>query len=577
MVGLSGLLLIGVQVLVSFGLGGAVVVGVAVLAALTLMPALLAVLGHRIDALPTPLLGRRRRRSAPAAAGGGFWHALALGVMRRPVLVILAVTVWLLVLGRPIASMSLALFGATDLPPAAEAQHGQDLLRAQYPRLMLDPVEVVARTPDGSPMLAPGNLARLAGLTRWLAARPNVTGVVGLLRPPAQPGQPPPDDGQLAALYAGGAYARSPALAQLVAATTSGDTTLITLATDTRLDGDQGKALIDALRAGDAAAGGGLVVSVGGIQAASLDLTRFIYGNFPRTVLLILAVTYVLLLLMFRSLLLPLKAVLTNLLSLGASYGVLVYVFQQGHLQRLLGFTSDGFLSATSPVLIFCILFGLSMDYEVFLLSRVREEWLRGGDNRDAVARGLEKTGGIITSAALLFAIVTGAFTFTTLLSTKELGLGMTVAVVVDAAVIRTLLVPATMRLLGRWNWWLPGQPLPLGTVRAGAESGGVRAAPASGGAPAVGPAAPGPRVAPLPGLAAYLTAESLWAAAARDATRPADAAGAGTPGRVAIVTQVYWLPRQTIEAPDPAAKHPARRAAAPLRRAPIRRAPVRR
>jgi putative drug exporter of the RND superfamily len=130
-------------------------------------------------------------------------------------------------------------------------------------------------------------------------------------------------------------------------------------------------------------------------------------------------------------------------------------------LRFLLGFTSDGFVDSTIPILLFCILFGLSMDYEVFLLSRIHEEWLRTHNNRYAVARGLEKTGGVITNAALLFVIVTGAFTFTRLVITKEIGLGMTTAVLVDATIIRTLLVPATMRLLGRWNWWLPGRPLP--------------------------------------------------------------------------------------------------------------------
>jgi RND superfamily putative drug exporter len=140
---------------------------------------------------------------------------------------------------------------------------------------------------------------------------------------------------------------------------------------------------------------------------------------------------------------------------------VLIFVFQWGHFSNLLNFTSNGFLDSTIPILLFCILFGLSMDYEVFLLSRIREEWLRTGKNRLAVETGLEKTGGVITNAALLFVIVTGAFTFTRVTSTKEIGLGMTAAVLVDATIIRSLLVPATMRLLGRWNWWLPGRPLP--------------------------------------------------------------------------------------------------------------------
>jgi len=165
----------------------------------------------------------------------------------------------------------------------------------------------------------------------------------------------------------------------------------------------------------------------------------------------------VLLLLMFRSLLLPLKAILMNVLSISAAYGVLVFVFQWGHFSNILSFTSSGFIDSLLPIVLFCVLFGLSMDYEVFLLSRVREEWLRTHDNTLAVARGLEKTGSVITNAALLFVMVTVAFTFASLIVTKEIGLGMTVAILVDATIIRTLLVPATMRLLGKWNWWLPG------------------------------------------------------------------------------------------------------------------------
>jgi len=243
--------------------------------------------------------------------------------------------------------------------------------------------------------------------------------------------------------------------------TTNGNTTLITVMTKAKVDSSEGKALVDDLRAGDKSAAQGLTVLVGGEQADSLDFTHYLYGNFPWAILFILVATYLLLLLMFRSVFLPLKAILMNVLSVSACLGLLVFIFQWGNFSNILGFTSEGFLDSVIPILLFCILFGLSMDYEVFLLSRVREEWLRTHQNRWAVARGLEKTGGVITNAALLFVIVAGAFTFTSLVVTKEMGLGMAVAVLVDATIIRTLLVPATMRLLGRWNWWLPGKPLP--------------------------------------------------------------------------------------------------------------------
>jgi len=204
----------------------------------------------------------------------------------------------------------------------------------------------------------------------------------------------------------------------------------------------------------------GLTVLVGGMQATYVDFDRYLYSHFPGAILVILCASFVLLLVMFRSLLLPLKAILMNVLSVGAAYGVLVFVFQWGHFAGVLDFTSSGFVDSLIPILLFCILFGLSMDYEVFLLSRIREEWMRTRNNTLAVARGLEKTGSVITNAAFMFMVVTVAFTFTTIIVTKEMGLGMTIAVLVDATIIRSLLVPATMRLLGRWNWWLPGQRL---------------------------------------------------------------------------------------------------------------------
>jgi RND superfamily putative drug exporter len=473
-IGFVGLLLIGLQFMTSFGIGGAVVVATAVTAALTLLPALLSVLGPRVNALRVPLLARllsarQRRAEASGREHQGFWHTWALAVMRRPLLTIVGVTVLLVGLGWPIFSMSLSAYGsASSLPARADSTIGANILKAQLSLPTGAPVYLVAESPDGSSMLGAANLGHVDTLSRWLAAQPHVTGVVSLTSLPATstaPGMPasaPPTLEQLSALYASGAYQQSPALARLVHGTTSGATTLLTATTDAQVDTPAGKALLTALRAGDRGAAGGLRVWVGGEQASSTDFTSYVYGNFPRTILFILLATFALLLLMFRSVLLPLKAVLMNVLSLSASYGVLVWVFQWGHFSRFFGFTSAGNLDATVPILIFCILFGLSMDYEVFLLSRVREEWMRVRNNRYAVARGLEKTGGVITNAALLFVIVTGAFTFTSLIIMKEMGLGMTIAILVDAAVIRTLLVPATMRLLGRWNWWLPGRPVPV-------------------------------------------------------------------------------------------------------------------
>jgi RND superfamily putative drug exporter len=468
MIGFLGLIMIRIPFMISVGIGGAVVVAAAVLAALTFLPALLGVLGGHVNSLRVPLLGRffgvASRKATGTAASveeRGFWHRWAMAVMRRPVLIVLAVSALLLGMGWPVFSMNIGSPDYTALPANSEARQGLDILSAQFASTNEHPILIVAQTPDGSSILTADNLARLNHLTEWLASQPHILSVISLTRLPSQPGAPALSEQQLIGLYTTGAYQQNQNLAQLVASTTANNLTLITVKADTALDSTEGKAVIDQLRAGDKAAGQGLTVLVGGDQASDLDFTRYLYGNFPWAILFILVSTYLLLLVMFRSLLLPLKAILMNVLSVSAAYGVLVYVFQWGHFSSLLGFTADGFLDDTIPIILFCVIFGLSMDYEVFLLSRIREEWLRTHDNRQAVARGLAKTGGVITNAALLFVIVTGAFTFTTLVVTKEIGLGMTVAVLVDATIIRSLLVPATMRLLGRWNWWLPGRPLP--------------------------------------------------------------------------------------------------------------------
>ena len=468
MIGFSGLLLIGVPIMISMGIGGAVVVGIAVLAALTLLPALLGVLGPRINSLRIPFFNRFTMRTEQRAVSEdmekepkGFWEILAWSVMRRPMLIIVAVSALLLLLSWPIFSISIGTPGSSSLPKSAESRKGIDILNAQFPATNEYPIFLVAQTRDGSSMLTAENLAKLDHLSKWIATQDHVKGVISLTQLPSTPGAPALSEQQLATLYSTGAYQQNRAMAQLVSSTTNSDTTLITVKSDAKIDSSEGKSLIDNLRAGDQAAGQGLKVQVGGFQAISLDFNRYLYNNFPKAIAFILIATYILLLLMFRSVVLPLKAILMNVLSVCASYGVLVFIFQWGNFSNILNFTPDGFLDSLLPILLFCILFGLSMDYEVFLLSCIREEWLLTHNNRWAVARGLSKTGGVITNAALLFVIVCGAFAFTSVIVTKEMGLGMAIADLVDATIIRSLLVPATMRLLGRWNWWMPGRPLP--------------------------------------------------------------------------------------------------------------------
>jgi RND superfamily putative drug exporter len=207
---------------------------------------------------------------------------------------------------------------------------------------------------------------------------------------------------------------------------------------------------------GALAAPPGVTVLVGGGAADVADVVDRVAADFPRTALFIIVTTYLVLFVLLRSVVLPAKALVMNTLSLTASFGALVWIFQDGNLSAILGFQPLGFVETTLPVILFCVLFGLSMDYEVFLLSRMKEVWDRTGDNTEAVARGLERSGRIVTSAALIVVVVAGSFAFADIVLIKALGLGVAIAVALDATVVRALLVPATMRLLGRWNWWMP-------------------------------------------------------------------------------------------------------------------------
>ena len=462
MVGFCGLFFIGIPVMSSFALGGLTIAAIAVLAAITLLPALLSILGPRVNALRLSLPHFRRqqasgkKRQSKEVQNG--WQRWALFIMRRPVVMILLVIGTLTCLGWPALSLHPGLPGASSLPQQSEARHGLDLLKEQFPMVDSNPITVIAQTTDHASMLTEHNLHALQTLSDRLAALPRVASVTTLLTfsPPGRTGTPVLSEQQRLQLYSSGAYRRTPQLLQAVTSWTNGDLTSLSVHTSSSADSQADQELIDSIRALNRQTDLGVQVRVGGTRAVTLDFDHALYGNFVWALLFILVATYLLLLLMFRSLLLPLKAILMNMLSIAAAYGALVFIFQQGHFQQLLHFTADGSIDRFIPVLLFCVLFGLSMDYEVFLLSRMKEEWQQTGENRIAVARGLERTGGIITNAALLFVIVSGAFLTASLVVVKELGLGITIAVLVDATIVRTILVPATMTIMGRWNWWCP-------------------------------------------------------------------------------------------------------------------------
>jgi RND superfamily putative drug exporter len=444
LLGLLGLILFEFMILRSVGIAGAVVVGLAMLSALTLLPSLLVVAGAHLDRL-------RVRQVRAGADADGPWARLARLVMRRPVAVLVPTLAALLVLGWPFLHVRFSAPDSTILPDTVPSRIAYDRLVAAFGEGPFAPISLVIRT-EG-PATAAGNLARLHDYSRRLEADPRIAKVDGLVDL-----DPRLRLEQYQLLYGDPSGPPDRFVQAALAATTRGEVTTFTLTTGFASNRPEARALVEDLRSGSGplAPPGGTTVLVGGGAADVVDVVDRIAADFPRTALFIIVTTYLVLFMLLRSIVLPAKALLMNSLSIVVSFGALVWIFQDGNLSALLGFRPLGFVETTQPVILFCVLFGLSMDYEVFILSRMKETWEQTGDNREAVARGLERSGRIVTSAALIVVVVASSFAFADIVLIKALGLGMAIAVALDATVVRALLVPATMRLLGDWNWWIP-------------------------------------------------------------------------------------------------------------------------
>jgi RND superfamily putative drug exporter len=328
--------------------------------------------------------------------------------MRRPVLYVVGVAVVLLALGTPFLRASFGGFDERVLPTGTASRTVSERIASEFPGGSVAPV--LALVSGASPAEAQAFAGRLAVL-------PDVTGAT--------------------------------------VTASRGSSSLVAVSYDGESSSTRAREVVQAVRGVPAPPGA--EVLVGGRPAADLDQINSLVDRLPLMGVYVGVVTFLLLFFAFGSVVLPVKAIVMNIISIGASFGVVVWIFQDGHLADMLGFTPTGFLEPTNLILMLAILFGLSTDYEVFLLSRIREEWDRTGHNTEAVTAGLQRTGGIITAAALLLIIVVGGFATGGAATIKMLGIGTVVAVAVDAALVRTLLVPATMRLLGRWNWWAPG------------------------------------------------------------------------------------------------------------------------
>jgi uncharacterized membrane protein YdfJ with MMPL/SSD domain len=415
---LTSLMLFPEDFLRSMGYGGVATVAVDMLAALTVLPALLAVLGYRVNAL-------RIRRSVHRAAGdetSGGWYRLAHSVMRRPVVYATVIVIGLLALAAPFLRIS---WGGTDvrtLPAASTVRQVSQTLDRDFPVNSTAPIEALVTLPRT------GATTALDAYLHRIEAIPGVTGaqVTGVRGAEGTGGDVTPGESIVRVDIGYAPDTVSSAARHIV----------------TQIRGTLPPP--------------GATVLVGGTTAGLVDELASLGATLPWMALLVGVSTFVLLFLAFGSVVLPLKAIVMNVLSLSATFGVVVWIFQWGHLSSVLRFTPTGSIDPTMPILMLAIIFGLSMDYEVFLLSRIRERYDQTGDNTASVASGLQRTGGLITSLALLLIIVVGAFSASGITFIKLMGVGMIVALLVDATVVRVLLVPAIMRLLGRANWWAP-------------------------------------------------------------------------------------------------------------------------
>ncbi len=435
--GLSGLFLFKFMMLSSIGLGGIGVILVSLLMALTLMPALLSVVGERINSLT--LIPRWR-------GGGGFWAALASRVMSRPLLVLFPVLLLLLALGYPFLRVKMGAPWEQTLPASSESRQGWEKLQQSFGAGELSPILVAVTSPTG--ILQPSNTNALYDFTRKLGEDSRIARVDSIVTV-----DPRITKEQYLAIYSRPELI-PPQVKELLNQLARDKTTLVRVVTTLSVNSDEAKQLVQDIR--QLSPKGDLKVQVTGATADLMDAVDMLYTDFPRALIFIMFTTYIALLVLFRSLILPLKAILMNVLSITASYGALVFVFQEGHLRQVLHFNTMGYTEAVVPILMFCILFGLSMDYEVFLLSRVKEVYQATADNTVSVAQGLQRSGGVITSAALILVLVAAGFSTGEITIIKALGFGTALAIFIDASIVRALLVPALMRIMGDLNWWAP-------------------------------------------------------------------------------------------------------------------------
>jgi putative drug exporter of the RND superfamily len=461
-IALATLLIVDMPMIRSIAIAGISGVTVAVLACLVVLPAVLYLLGPRVAAWRLPWLPSTRDRSRRR------WDRLARTIIARPVTALAITSAALLALAVPALGLQTESGDASVLPKSSSVRQGYDLVEEQYGKGAVEPILVVIES--GRSFSGTEDFARLVATTTGFSQlnhTARVASPVSVLQAvmPADP---------LAAIEPTN-FQRLPedsrtAINRFVSADRK--TIAIDVVSNGRASDSDVKTLLSQVRAvAKTNAAPGWQVSVGGLAAVLTSATQQLSDASPLVIATMLAVIYLLLVLTFRSLLLPCKAILLNLLSVGAALGAVVLVFQHGFLADVLGIASVGPIQNYVPVLLVAVLFSLSTDYEVFLLSRVRERYEQAGDNTESVVYGLVETAPLISGAALLMATITGAFLIAPLVTVQQLGFATAVAIAIDATIVRLVMVPAAMRLMGRWNWWMPGRVTPYrGRHRRGRE-----------------------------------------------------------------------------------------------------------
>lgn len=442
MISLSALLMFPVNILFSVAIGGGLAVMMAMLTAMILLPAILSILNQRINAGSIPWLRKKGSSESP------FWHGLATKIVRHPYLYGLLILCILLTLGYPILSIKLGISDFHIFPEHSENRKFYDTFAEKYNERELAPLLMIAESKH-SPILSSHNLSKLYHFTHRLNQKEEIKQVNSIVTT-----KPRLTQSQYDQLYHLPKNTMSESVKQLLHMTTRKEMTLLSIVSESSNNAPETKDLIQDLR--HMKPGHGIQTHLTGQPVINLEVLNSVSEKLPYALLWIFASTYIIMFLLLRSVILPLKAIIANLLSLSACYGALVLVFQEGYLHHFLRFQPQGMLDISLIVIIFCALFGFSMDYEVFLLSRIKETYDATHDTKKSIVYGTEKSGRIITSAALIVIVICGSFLVADILMVKAFGLGIAVAIFVDAFLIRTILVPSIMMILNQWNWYLP-------------------------------------------------------------------------------------------------------------------------